>query len=74
MNIFSPEQVAKLWKRQFGPWDKETPFFHPYTCANRDTGHLNFGGDTGMLIPTVRGWICPCCDYTQTTCASFDKV
>jgi hypothetical protein len=22
-------------------------------------------GDRGVLVPTVRGWICPFCDYKQ---------
>lgn len=67
----SPDTIAKLWKYQFGPWDNDPisglpVYFHPYTCGNRNDGnHRDFGGDTGMLIPTIHGWICPCCDYKQ---------
>lgn len=76
--IFSPDQVASLWKRQFGPWETSESglpiMFHPYTCGNRNDGnHRHFGGDLGMLIPTVNGWICPCCDYKQDWAHSLDK-
>lgn len=69
-DVFTPDQVQKLWKHQFGPYetsDSGFPIvFHPYTCLNRGDGkHREFGGDLGVLIPTVRGWICPCCNYTQ---------
>lgn len=41
-------------------------FVHPFTCANRGDGdHREAYGDKGALIATVRGWICPFCDYTQ---------
>lgn len=71
MMIFSPEQVKTLWQHQFGPW--RHPFDntsnlptrgHPYTCDNR-SDHPVVAGDRGVLVPTVRGWICPFCDYTQ---------
>lgn len=39
---------------------------HPYTCPNRGDGdHRENAVDLGALVPTVRGWICPYCDYTQ---------
>ena len=39
---------------------------HPFTCANRGNGHHGEeGGDTGVLIATLTGWVCPHCDYTQ---------
>jgi len=70
-NVFTPEQVTKLWQRQFGPWSslfdpdpKNPPQMHPYTCGNR-SDHPEVAGDKGVLVPTVRGWICPFCDYTQ---------
>ncbi len=37
---------------------------HPFTCPNHDD-HPFIGGDERVLIPTVRGWICRFCDYTQ---------
>ena len=70
-NVFTPEQVAKLWQHQFGPWSNpfvpdpdKPPCMHPYTCGNR-ADHPEVAGDKGVLVPTVRGWICPFCDYTQ---------
>lgn len=39
---------------------------HPFTCAYRNDGHHgDEGGDTGVLIATPSGWVCPHCDYTQ---------
>lgn len=70
-NVFTPEQVEKLWQYQFGPWSSpfdpnpiHPPRFHPYTCGDRDD-HPLMAGDKGVLVPTVRGWICPFCDYQQ---------
>jgi hypothetical protein len=58
--VFTVEQVASLHAYQHGGQ------FHPFTCSNRGDGqHGDVGGDTGMLVPTVRGWICRYCDYTQ---------
>jgi hypothetical protein len=67
--VFTKKEVAKLWKHQFGPWDicaySGIPVvYHPYTCENRHD-HPEVAGDKGILVPTVRGWICPFCDYTQ---------
>lgn len=62
------DAVLSAWKHQFGPWDKGAwgieMRFHPYTCPNRHD-HPEMAGDNGVLVPTVRGWICPFCDYTQ---------
>ena len=41
--------ILKAWQQN----DK----VHPYTCGN-DSNH-------SPLIPTVAGWICKDCDYTQ---------
>jgi len=69
--VFTKEQVARLWQYQFWPWGN--PFdenrtlpaqMHPFTCPNRHD-HPEIAGDNGILVPTVRGWICLCCDYTQ---------
>jgi len=39
---------------------------HPFTCRNRGNGlHGTEGGDTGVLIATEQGWVCPHCDYRQ---------
>lgn len=73
--IFTPKQVVRLWHYQFGPWrgpldpiddtNKHLPvFMHPFTCPHRHD-HPMLAGDNGVLVPTVRGWICPFCNYTQ---------
>lgn len=50
---WSPEQIKTLeaWQR-----NKD---LHPYTCGN------GLHSITQVLIPTVDGWVCPSCDYTQ---------
>ena len=71
--VFTPEEVERLHRHQFGPWgnpldpDRTLPArTHPFTCPNRGDGkHFDNGSDLGALIPTVRGWICQSCDYTQ---------
>jgi hypothetical protein len=40
--------------------------YHPYTCPRRGDGK-HARGD-GYLAPTVNGWICHLCDYTQRWC------
>lgn len=79
--LFSVEEVKKLWQYQFGPWrdsfnfdgPSDLPYrFHPYTCGNRNKGeHPMVAGDYGVLIPTIYGWICPFCDYTQDWAHNF---
>jgi hypothetical protein len=78
MTIFTPQQVVHLWGHQFGPWrnpfvvgDEHMPLpLHPFTCPNRGN-HPELAGDKGVLVPTVRGWICPFCDYTQDWAHDF---
>ena len=81
ITIFTPEQVVHLWHYQFGPWRDPLepvtdanrhlpPHMHPFTCRDR-AGHPDMAGDKGMLVPTVRGWICPFCDYTQSWAHDF---
>lgn len=36
---------------------------HPFTCGNDQC--------RGILVATVRGWICPFCDYTQDWAHAF---
>lgn len=80
-NVFTPEQVARLWLYQFGPWrdpfdpigDVGLPLhMHPFTCGNRDD-HPVVAGDKGVLVPTVRGWICPFCDVRPVLRVVFMK-
>lgn len=52
------EQVVALQVWQ------DNDFVHPFTCGNRD-GHPDIHGDHGILVPTIGGWICQCCDYVQ---------
>lgn len=64
--IFTTEQVAHLHQFQ------ASTAMHPFTCPNRGDGkHFDNGHDKGMLTPTVRGWICQCCDYTQDWAHDF---
>lgn len=64
--IFTPDEVVSLAGFQTGRR------FHPFTCPHRGDGqHRNVFGDLGALVPTVRGWICPFCDYTQVWAHSF---
>jgi hypothetical protein len=57
---FSPDLVAALEMRQ------RDKFRHPFTCPNRGDGkHRENDIDLGALVPTIRGWICPFCEYTQ---------
>jgi hypothetical protein len=62
--IWTPTQVANLhaWQR--------SPMSHPFTCPNR-SDHPDVDNDSDMLIPTVRGWICQFCDYTQDWAHDF---
>lgn len=54
---FSPEHVVAL-----NAWQQRDNV-HPYTCIEhaRQDHRLT----DGALFATVRGWICPYCDYTQ---------
>lgn len=67
--VFDAQAVVNLWRHQFGPHQTD-PFApdyfpaHPFTCPNRGD-HPHMAGDKGVLVPTVRGWICPFCNYTQ---------
>lgn len=63
---FNPDQVANLNAYQVAGR------FHPFTCPNRNLKtHRIFNGDLGALVATVRGWICPWCDYTQEWAHDF---
>lgn len=64
--IWTPEQVAALEARQADGMQ------HPYTCGGDRSDALHKAqaeedgdDDTGILIPTVCGWICPACEYRQ---------
>ena len=79
--VFTPEQVQNLHRHQFGPFDPMIvdgnigggfTQMHPFTCPNRGDGHhFDNGSDLGALVPTVRGWICQSCDYTQSWAHEF---
>jgi hypothetical protein len=65
--VFTPDEVAALDCFQ-------EIRFHPFTCPNRQDGnHRAAPRDLGILVPTVRGWICPFCDYTQDWAYDFMK-
>lgn len=63
---WSTDQVAQLnaWQR--------SDFVHPFTCDHRSDGrHGELYGDTGTLVATINGWICPWCSYTQNWAHDF---
>jgi len=63
---FTPDQVVNLARFQ------TVRQRHPFTCLNRGDGnHRVAYGDLGALVPTVRGWVCPFCDYAQDWAHSF---
>lgn len=69
INVFTPDEVVALERYQ------RTGEMHPFTCSNRGDGnHRDTGVDLGALVPTVRGWICPYCDYTQSWAHPFMKT
>lgn len=68
--IWTADEVTLLERRQ------AEPMAHPYTCGNRSNDERSAAihkaqaeedgeAETGLLIPTRRGWICPACDYRQ---------
>jgi hypothetical protein len=72
MTVFTPDEVANLdrYQRGDGPYQ-----MHPFTCPHRGDGnHRENSVDLGALVPTVRGWICPYCDYTQNWAHDFMKT
>lgn len=57
---FTPKQVMLLNKFQ----NRQTE--HPFTCGGEGRTDEEIHGDgEGVLVATVRGWICPYCNYTQ---------
>jgi hypothetical protein len=64
--VFTPDQVEAL-----NAWQERSDV-HPFTCTNRGDGaHRVLNGDLGTLVATVRGWICPYCDYEQSWAHGF---
>lgn len=63
--IWTAEQVEMLKARQ------ADTTMHPYTCGGdrSDRAHRFHAEESceeaGSLYPTMRGWICPACDYRQ---------
>lgn len=49
---FTKEQVDTLQEYQ------NSDTHHPFTCDQ-------YHGPSCRLVPTVKGWICQYCDYTQ---------
>jgi hypothetical protein len=58
---FTDEQVENL-----NAWQK-MGWIHEYTCGNKD----KHPKDTGSLIATKKGWVCPYCNYTQAWAHDF---
>lgn len=74
--IFSPDEVIAMeqYQRGEGKWSEPLAQMHPFTCPNRGDGnHRENSVDLGALVPTVRGWICQYCDYTQEWAHEFMK-
>jgi hypothetical protein len=66
--IFNAQEVKNLDDYQ------KAHQYHPFTCPNRGDGkHYDNGIDLGGLIPTINGWICQYCDYTQDWAHGFMK-
>lgn len=66
--VFTPDEVVNLNAFQ------ASRCMHPFTCPNRGDGnHRHEGHDTGLLVATIRGWICPYCTYTQDWAHEFMK-
>ncbi len=60
---FSAQQIDSLNHYQVG-----VNIFcgHPFTCPRRSESHHGAEGwDTGLLVATDTGWVCPHCGYTQ---------
>ncbi len=56
-NVFTPDEVFSLNGYQ------QSGSGHPFTCGG---GHRTEQPDgEGILVATVRGWVCPYCDYQQ---------
>lgn len=55
---FTKEQVDALQQYQ------NECKHHQFTCQE-------FHGTECKLVPTIRGWICPYCDYTQDWAYEF---
>ena len=55
------DQTVALWRYQF------RGDLHAFTCANRSSPDHPTEPPEGEceLIPTIRGWVCRWCDYTQ---------
>jgi hypothetical protein len=52
--------------------------FHPFTCGGDrgDYNHVLYSvqhgeSETGLLVATTQGWICPACSYTQNWAHEF---
>jgi len=67
-DVSTPDEVVALDNHQ------RSGIYHPFTCPHRgDSKHREMAGDLGALLPTVRGWVCPFCDYTQDWAHEFMK-
>lgn len=67
-NVFTCDEVENLASHQ------TRSQYHPFTCPNRSDGSHRYAyGDKGALVATVRGWICPFCDFTQDWAHGFMK-
>ncbi len=62
---FTDEQVVALNRYQ------EETFMHPFTCCSHDGCERHEREDSGMLIATNEGWVCPCGKWKQDWAHEF---
>jgi hypothetical protein len=65
---FTPKQVEDLKMYH------NNEMMHPFTCCGPSDipeCQRNSGKNEGVLIPTEKGWLCPCGKYTQNWAHDF---
>lgn len=67
VSVFTPEEVLVLNEYQ------ASGMMHPFTCGKDNRNKVTHPDGEGILVATVRGWICPFCDYTQNWAHDFMK-
>ncbi len=61
MKSWTQDQIERFNRIQRGDLNG-----HPHTCPNRSiTPHHHNGNNTGCLLATKDGWLCPDCGYTE---------
>ena len=66
---WTPEQVQILKEFQ------SAGYLHPFTCGDPEEVkecQRRSGSNSGALIPSESGWVCPCGKYHQDWC--YDEI